>query len=219
MEKLLQLLGNRNADDIIDYIKKNPGVLDEKDPSGATGFLQLLYHRIPDAIKEAEAIKTSYTFDEAIASGRIDEVKEAIDKNEELISSFLEDGFTPIGLATFFGRVELAKLLFEMGADPSICADNPMKVNGMHAAAAIGNGELMELYVSNGYDSNIPQMNNITPVQSAAYRGDLEMVKLLVRHGADPKIASVDGVDAMGYAKEGGHEEVLFYLKTLKKDS
>ncbi len=218
MEQLLKLLGERNADDIIAYITEHPEVLDQKDKSGASGYLQILYHRIPDAIAAAQSIKAVYTFDEAIASGRLEEVKSSIDLNEELVSAFLADGFTPIGLATFFGQIEVANSLFEMGADPSICADNPMKVNAMHAAAAIGNHDLMELYLSSGYDSNIPQMNNITPVQSAAYRGDLEMVKLLVRHGADPKILSVDGVDAIGYAKEGEHEEVLFYLKTLKKE-
>ena len=217
MEQLLELLGARDSDAIIAHITENPHVLDEKDKSGATGYMQILYHRLPDAAAAAQSIKTHYAFNEAIASGRLSEVESAIAKDEELISSFLDDGFTPIGLATFFGKQEVAQYLFDMGADPSICADNPMKVNAMHAAAAIGNKELMELYVSNGYDANIPQMNDITPVQSAAYRGDLEMVQLLVRHGADPKIASVDGVDAIGYAKEGGHEEILFYLKTLKK--
>ena len=217
MEELLELLGARDADAIISHITENPQVLDEQDKSGASGYMQILYHRIPEAVSAAQSIKKEYAFNEAIASGRLQEVKSAIDTDEELISAFLDDGFTAIGLATFFGQAEVAQYLFEMGADPSVCADNPMKVNAMHAAAAIGSRELMELYVSNGYDSNIPQMNDITPVQSAAYRGDLEMVKLLVRHGADPKIASVDGVDALGYAKEGGHEEVLFYLKTLKK--
>jgi len=217
MEKLLELLGLRDADAVISYIKKHPQVLHEKDKSGVSGFMQILYHRLPDAIDVAKSTKTHYTLNESIAIGSISEVKSAIEADEELITAFLDDGFTPIGLATFFDQQEVARYLFDMGADPSICADNPMKVNAMHAAAAIGNRDLMELYVSNGYDANIPQMNNITPVQSAAYRGDLEMVKLLVRHGADPKIASVDGIDALGYAKEGGHEEILYYLKNLKK--
>lgn len=218
MEKLLQLLGSRNAEDVIVYIKEHPAVLNEKDKSGASGFMQILYHRIPEAIEIARTIKKTFTYTESIAIGKEEEVVTAVEDNEELVSAFLDDGFTPIGLATFFGKTKIAQYLFEQGADPSICADNPMKVNAMHAAAAIGSYDLMELYVSNGYDANIPQMNNITPVQSAAYRGDLEMVKLLVRHGADPKIASVDGIDALGYAKEGGHEEILFYLKTLKKE-
>ena len=216
MEELLGLLGKRDADGIISLIEANPGLLDLKDKSGATGFMQILYHRIPDAAAKANELKTAFIFEESIATGRLEEVTTSVEENEDLVSNFLADGFTPIGLASFFGQVEVARFLFEQGADPSVCADNPMKVNAMHAAAAIGNHELMELFVSNGYDANIPQMNNITPVQSAAYRGDLEMVKLLVRHGANPKIASVDDIDALGYAREGGHEEVLFYLKSVK---
>ena len=217
MEKLLELLGKRDADKIIQLLKAQPELLDQTDKTGASGFLQVLYHRIPEVVEVATSLKKAFRFDEAIAIGRLDQVKTAIKANEELVSNFLDDGFTPIGLATFFRQTAVAEYLFECGADPSTCADNPMKVNAMHAAAATGSFALMELFVSNGYDSNVPQMNNITPVQSAAYRGDLEMVKLLVRHGADPKIASVDGIDALGYAKEGGHEEVLFYLKSVKK--
>lgn len=218
MKKLIQLLATRDATKVIEYVTENPSILDEKDKSGASGFMQVLYHRLPEAAETATDLKSEFSFDEAVAIGKVDQVKSAIEDNEELVSAFCGDGFTPIGLATFFGQVEMAKYLFESGADPSTCADNTMKVSAIHAAAAIGNFELIELYLSNGYDANIPQMNNITPIQSAAYRGDLEMVKLLVRHGADPQIPSVDGIDALGYAKEGGHESVLFYLKTLKKE-
>ena len=218
MEMLLELLGKRDEDKIIEYITSNPGCLDEKDKSGASGYLQILYHRLPKVASKAKELKSDFSFDEAVAAGILDQVKESIEANEVLVAQFCEDGFTPIGLATFFGQKEVAQYLFDAGADPSINANNAMKVSAIHAAAATGNFELMELYVSNGYDVNIPQMNNITPLQSAAYRGDLEMVKLLARHGADPKIESVDGIDAFGYAKEGGHEEVLFYLKSIKKE-
>jgi len=218
MDKLLQLLGTRDTDKIIAYIKSNPEVMDKTDKTGATGFMQILYHRLPEVVKVAQKLKSSFTYDESIAIGRIKEVKKAINDNEEYISAFLKDGFTPIGLATFFGQDEVAHLLFDNGADPSICADNAMKVNAIHAATATGNFRMLELFLSNGYDPNIPQMNNITPVQSAAYQGNFEMVKLLVRHGADPKIKSVDDVDAIGYAKEGGHDNIVMYLKSLKKE-
>lgn len=218
MDKLLRLLASRNEAKIIDYIKSSPLVLDEIDRTGATGFLQILYHRLPEAVKAAHKLKTSFTYDENIAIGRLKDVKKSIKANEELITSFLQDGFTPIGLATFFGQDEVAQLLFDNGADPSVCAENAMKVNAIHAATATGNFGLLELFLTHGYDPNIPQMNNITPVQSAAYQGNFEMVKLLIRHGADPKIKSVDDIDAIGYAKEGGHEAIVVYLESLKTE-
>lgn len=218
MKKLQELLGSRDADKIIEYIRSEPEILSQKEKSGATGFMQVLYHRIPQVATVASKLKTELTFDEAVATSKIDQVKSQIEQDEELVSAFCADGFTPIGLATFFGQSDMAKLLFASGADPSVCANNAMKVNALHAAAATGSFELIELYLTNGYDANVPQMNDITAIQSAAYRGDLEMVKLLVRHGADPKIPSVDGVDAIGYAKEGNHDTVVFYLEQLKKE-
>ncbi|MBT8218334.1 MAG: ankyrin repeat domain-containing protein [Bacteroidia bacterium] len=217
MDKLMQLLQERDHKKISKYLYDHPVVLDEVDQTGVTGYLQILYHRIPEVIALAKKLKVNYNYYEAIASGMVDQVKTNIDDNENLVEQLSPDGFTPIGLATFFSQNEIAKLLFEYGADPSTCADNFMKVNAMHAAAGTGNIELLKLFLEKGYDPNIPQMNNITPIQSAAHRGDLEMVKLLVEYGADPKIKSTDKFNAISYAREGGFDEIVAYLKKHKR--
>src|SRR5262249_6922017 len=46
------------------------------------------------------------------------------------------DGYPPLQLAAFFGAPASAALLIERGADVDAVADNPMRIQPLHAAAA-----------------------------------------------------------------------------------
>ena len=133
--------------------------------------------------------------------------------NATLINQHATDGFTPVSLAVFFDRSEMAKWLLDQGADPNLQATNPSKVNALHAAVAKNNTELCKLLIAKGADVNALQMQRITPLHSAAHRGNLEMVTLLVKHGADIHLKMANGDTALSIAKRDGHKEVAAYLE------
>lgn len=125
---------------------------------------------------------------EAAAVGRTERLRELLDQDPTLANAWAEDGFQPLGLASFFGHVEAAKLLVERGAEVNSASRNDMKVMPLHSAAATGDSEtryaLARLLLENGADPNAVQQDEYTPLMAADQHGDQRLRDLLVEHGA-----------------------------------
>jgi uncharacterized protein len=125
---------------------------------------------------------------EAAAVGRTDRLRELLDQDSSLANAWADDGFQPLGLASFFGHVEAARLLVERGAEVNSASRNDMKVMPLHSAAATGDGntryELAKLLLESGADPNAVQQDEYTPLMAADQHGDQRLRDLLVEHGA-----------------------------------
>src|SRR3954449_6163322 len=94
---------------------------------------------------EAERLAAGRELDlfEASALGRTDRVRELLDGDPSLVNAYGGDGFHPVGLASFFGHVDTARLLYERGADANQVARNEhIQAAAIHASAA-AEGEAM----------------------------------------------------------------------------
>jgi ankyrin repeat protein len=125
---------------------------------------------------------------EAAAVGRADRLRELLDGDPSLANAWAEDGFQPLGLASFFGHVEAARLLVERGAEVNSASRNDMKVMPLHSAAATGDPdaryELAKLLLEAGADPNARQQDDYTPLMAAEQHGDERLRELLLAHGA-----------------------------------
>ena len=125
---------------------------------------------------------------EAAAVGRTERLRELLDEDPSLANAWAEDGFQPLGLASFFGHLEAARLLVEHGAEVNSASRNEMKVMPLHSAAATGDAEmryeLAKLMLENGADANARQQDEYTPLMAADQHGDERLRALLVEHGA-----------------------------------
>ena len=67
---------------------------------------------------EAERLSARQELDvfEAAALGRTERLRELLNAEPGLANAWAEDGFQPLGLASFFGNVDAARLLVEHGA-------------------------------------------------------------------------------------------------------
>ena len=61
---------------------------------------------------------------EAAAVGRMERLRQLLDDDPSLANAWAEDGFQPLGLASFFGHVQAAKLLLERGAEVNSASRN-----------------------------------------------------------------------------------------------
>jgi uncharacterized protein len=103
-----------------------------------------------------------------------------------------DDGFHPVGLASFFGHVDTARLLYERGADANQIARNEhIQTAVIHAAAATDGGtdeetryELVKLALDHGADPNLEQGGGFRAIDAARQNGDARVVQLLLERGA-----------------------------------
>src|ERR671933_827542 len=88
--------------------------------------------------EQAERLAAGRELDvfEAAALGRTERLRELLDADPSLANAWADDGFQPLGLASFFGNVAAARLLVERGAEVNSASRNQMKVMPLHSAAA-----------------------------------------------------------------------------------
>jgi len=125
---------------------------------------------------------------EAAAVGRTERLRELLDEDPTLANAWAEDGFQPLGLASFFGHVDAARLLVERGAEVNSASRNDFKVMPLHSAAATSDPEvryeLARLLLERGADANARQQDDFTPLMAADRHGDDRLRSLLLQYGA-----------------------------------
>jgi len=143
--------------------------------------------------EEAERLAAGRDLDvfEASALGRTERVRELLDTDPSLVDAYGDDGFHPVGLASFFGHVDTARLLFERGADANQLARNEhIQTAAIHAAAAAEakdedtRYELVKLALEHGADPNLEQGGGFRAIDAARQNGDTRVEQLLREHGA-----------------------------------
>jgi ankyrin repeat protein len=151
-------------------------------------LLQALYRGDQARADELLAANPEIDVFEAAAAGMTERLRELLDDDPALANAWAGDGFQPLGLASFFGHVEAARLLVERGAEVTSASRNDMKVMPLHSAAATGDPEaryeLAKLLLEHGADPNARQQDDFTPLMAADQLGDERLRELLVEHGA-----------------------------------
>src|SRR5437764_15181911 len=131
------------------------------------------------------------TIFEAAALGRTGRVRELLDGDPSLLNAYGDDGFHPVGLATFFGHVDTARLLVERGADVNQLSRNEHIQTAVIHAAAASEGkeeetryELVKLALEHGADPNLRQGGGFRAIDAARQNRDVRIERLLLDHGA-----------------------------------
>ena len=180
------------------------------DPKSA--ILSALYNRQTEEAQRLAESARELTIWEAAALGRVDAVDALLERDGTLANAIGADGNAPLGLAAFFGRVDVMQRLLEGGADVGLTARNAMKVQPLHAAVAARSAEAVTLLLTRGADVDARQQVGYTPLMGAASGGREDLVDLLLRHGADRSLVSEDGKTAASIAAEHGHTAVASKL-------
>ena len=150
----------------------------------------------------------------AAAKGQTDELQSLIEKDPELVNAYSPDGFTPLGLAAFFGHAETVEALLAAGADVNRASRESMKMPPLGSAMAVQRNDIARKLIEHGADVNGKAVNDLTALHTAAARGNLEAARLLLDHGADPNATSTDGKTPISYAEEHNHPEMVEFLRS-----
>ncbi len=195
-------------------IRENPSLLNEKTDQGISLLQYAAYLRNSAAVEILRRCRPELDIFEAACVADINAINRVLSQNPDQLNTFSSDGFTLLGLASYFGHISLVQFLLEMGADPNLQSDNELKVAPLHSASAISDFAIAELLIKNGADVNARQMAGVTPLHSAAHNGQTELVKLLIDNGADINAMMGNGHTPLGMALDGNFQETAEFIKS-----
>ena len=215
-DDFLKALKTGDLDSLRAALAEDPDLLDARSESGLSPVLLAIYHGHPEAARVL--IEHGKTLDlyEAAAAGEQARVMALLEADPAAINTHAPDGFTALGLATFFGHPALVAWLLENGADPNIPAANSMRVCPLHSAAAVNDHtlahDLAALLIDYGAEVNAQQEGGYTPLHEAALSGKTELARLLLAHGANPTLPTDDGTLPADLAAKHNRREVQALL-------
>jgi ankyrin repeat protein len=190
----------------------DPSLASELGEEGATPVLHAL-SRQNDSVAHALAaqIKCSgglLTLAEASGLDDVEVVRAALAAGAP-VDGRTPDGFTPLQLAAFFGAPQAAQALIAAGADVNAVADNPMRIQPLHAAAAGQHGEIATMLIEAGAAVDTAQRHGWTPLHTAAHNGDAELARELLAAGAPVDVTNDDGRTPADVAIEAGYPDLI----------
>jgi ankyrin repeat protein len=147
-----------------------PSLASARTPEGVSAVLWAAYARHPE-LAPILLNGRQPDFFEACALGLAAET--------ENVNRFTPDGFTGLGLACFFGHIEIARRLLDQGADPNLASNNALRVAPLHSAVAANTPAIVELLLSRGARTDVEDSSGYTAITSAAAQGNQQIIDLI----------------------------------------
>jgi ankyrin repeat protein len=213
--ELIAAVKDGDATRVAELVAAEPELSSSRDLNGVSA-LMLARYRLDRAVTDA-LLQGDPELDvfEAAALGYVDRLRARLDEEPAAATARSADGFTALHFAAFFGKAEVARILIEAGAGVNAVADNEMRVQPLHSAAASRNLAVCRLLLAAGADVNARQAGAFTPLHEAAQNGDPEMVELFLSARADPTATSDAGQTPALTADTAGHVDVARRLREV----
>jgi len=215
MDEFLAAVKKGDAAAVERMLDADADLLAVRDQNGTSAVLLAHYYRQSDVARALLERGPALDIFEAATVGDAVRVAELLRADRSLANATAADGFQPLGLACFFKRREVVKVLLASGADPCV-ASRGQSFTPLHSAVATDAGtadaEIVRMLLDGGADPNAQNRADGTPLHTAAYTGDREILELLLAYGADPSIANERDLTPLDLARERGQVEVAAVL-------
>lgn len=216
-EQMMAAVKTRDAARVRELLEKNPGLLQMRTPQGSL-VLTALYSGAGEVLSELLARGPQLDIYEAASVGDGARVAQLLAEEPSLANAPNADGFTPLGLAAFFGRPAAVAALLAGGAQVNLVSQSNVPYvpsnTALHAAIAGGaNIEAVRLLLEAGADLSIRDSNGHLPLHVAAFHTNPDLIDLLIERKAEVGAAAADGRTALAIARSRGNESVAQRLR------
>lgn len=197
-----------------EMLAADPSLAQAKDQNSVSVILKATYYGNRDVVDALLASGVELNIFEAAATGQTQRVNELIRSDASLANAYSPDGFTVLGLATFFGHAETVDALLAAGAEVNAAYRETMKLTPLGSAIAVSRNDIARTLINHGANVNAKAENDLTPLHTAAARGNIESAALLLDHGAELNATTKDGKTPSDYAHERDHPDMVNFLQT-----
>lgn len=204
---------NNDAENLKALLMQNPKLSSVKTGAGVSPLMLSCYYKKPLITAILLEFAAALTLHEAAASGQLDHLMHLLFAHPENINAFSNDGFTPLGLACYFGHEKIVKYLLQKGADVNLPSNNGFRVFPIHSAVAANSFAITLLLIDSKAEVNVTQQSGVTPLHSAAQNGDVDILILLLEHGAETNIRMEGGKLPADLAREKGYLDIATILE------
>ncbi|UZN06633.1 ankyrin repeat domain-containing protein [Leptospira santarosai] len=209
MQEIFQAIVGGQKAKVIGLLKRDPSLFQSLTEEGITPVLFSLYYGKLDISKEIYEISPDRNLFEAAALGDPEETKRLLSGSSDTINSLSHDGWSALHLASYFGHLEIVRLLISSGADLGITSKSKLSYGNtaLHSAVATGKKDVVELLLETGANANALQNpGGIIPLHIAASRsGSGDIIRSLLKKGADRSFLSSEGQTPYAIALEKGN--------------
>jgi ankyrin repeat protein len=212
--KFFKAIQAGDKDGVERLLHNNPNLILAKGKDNLSPLMTALYHHEPeiaDLLMERTVALTVY---EAAATGKMAQLISNLARKPELVNTYSDDGFQPIGLAAYFGHKEAVEYLIKAGAELNSVSKNKMAVTPLQSAVAGRHGDVTRLLIETGASPNVRKRGGYTPLHTAARNGDVEIARSLIFGGADIEASSEKGETPLDMALDADHDEVATLLNS-----
>lgn len=218
--ELVQAIEQNDIAAVEKILAGNPMLVNARTDNGISMLMLAQYYGRTEIVKSLVAHNAQLDLYDASAIGDTERAMGWLAMQPNLANAFSPDGFTPLGLASFFGHLDIVNALLMYHADPNIASNNPMRVAPLHSAVAGNHYDVAAKLIEAGANVNAVQADGITPLMGAAQNGNLQIVQLLLEHGADvnarvdKNAAQFANMTALDFAKQGNHTASIALLES-----
>jgi ankyrin repeat protein len=193
-------------------LNSNPGAANATDSQGLSALTVATYYGQANIVDLLLARGAKDDLFAATARGDRAAVEQLLAADPNLINEYSSDGWSAIALAAHFGRLEIAQILLDRGADPNSVSRNLNANTPLHAAVVGNQREAVVLLVQHGANVNATDSGGWTPLGLAAHNGRGPIIEILLNSGADPNIRNNQGDTPLKVAREQDHQDAVALL-------
>lgn len=194
----------------------DPSLLGTRDRDGLSLVTVAQYHRHDAVVARLTRDARSLDIWEAAMVGDGAQLARILDADPALLESWSPDGYQPLTLAAYFGRLDAVRYLLGRGAPLTEASRNEMAAQPLNSAASGGHAEVCRVLLERGAEVNATSHGGFVALHSAAHNGDAALVSLLLEAGADPAAATDAGQTAEALATKAGHTAVAELLRAAQ---
>jgi ankyrin repeat protein len=208
VEKLEQYITTADLNSLDALLTQNPAIAKGRTSHQVSPLMLSCYYKKTEVTDLLLKYLDEINLFEASAAGKFDVVANLVYAHPEAINFYAEDGFTPLGLACYFGQYEIARYLVLKGADVNLPSNNGFSVYPLHSAVAGDFTQIARMLIENNALVNVKQQAGVTALHSAAQNGNIDLLIMLLEHGADVNIRMEGGKLPADLAREKGFVEI-----------